>query len=96
MSGTENQTNTDEGQSELTAVVMPGWVDAPRRNPPPEGVMVEVRGSDYIGDWFGVAMRKDYKPGSTKKQLKRGWRWCYENGDRFDDQAIDAWKMREA
>lgn len=78
------------------------WQENPTQNPPPNEVMVEVRGTDFMGEWFGKAMRKDYvkPPAGTgkkraKKAFKKGWRWCYENGDKFPDQAIDAWRLRE-
>jgi hypothetical protein len=76
------------------------WQENPKRNPPPNEVMVQVRGVDYSGEWRTTAMRKDYKqppPGTGKKAAKKayrkGWRWCYENGDKFPDQAIDAWRL---
>ena len=68
------------------------WIEHPKNNPPPEGVLVEVRGSDCFGEWYSQAYRKDYKPGSTKKQLKRKWRWMAGDGDVFPDQAVDAWR----
>ena len=71
---------------------MTEWIENPRQNPPPEGVMVEVRGSDCYGEWTSKAKRKDYKPGSTKGQLKRKWRWMDSHGEEFEDQAIDAWR----
>ncbi len=79
---------------------MDDWTYNPKRNPPPEGVIVDVRGSDCMGDWYSAAMRKDYKkppPGTGKKAAKKayrkGWRWTYESGDRFDDQAVEAWRL---
>lgn len=74
---------------------MSEWIYNPKQNPPPEGVMVFIRGTDLMGAWFSMAMRKDYKPGSTKQQLRRVWRWCYEDGTRFDDQAVDAYRIPE-
>lgn len=70
---------------------MKQWIENPKQNPPPNEVLVEVRGTDFMGEWTTVAMRKDYKPGSTKKQLKRGWRWLDAGGSIFDDY-IEAWR----
>jgi hypothetical protein len=73
---------------------MSEWIINPKNNPPPEGVLVEIRGSDYMGDWYDEAMRVDYKKGSTKAQLKRKWRWI-KDGVTYDDQAVDAYRFIE-
>ena len=77
---------------EIDLLVMAGWTVHPKNHPPPEHVIVEVTGSDYLGTWVCTAMRVDYKRGSSMKQLKRKWRWCNADGTVFDDQAIDAWR----
>lgn len=76
------------------------WQENPKQNPPPNEVMVEIRGTNYAGIWLGKAMRKDYVTpplGTSKKRVKKafrsGWRWCYEDGNKFPDQAIDAWRL---
>jgi hypothetical protein len=68
------------------------WIENPKQNPPPEGVIVEIRGSDFMGMWSDTAKRVDYKKGSTKKQLKRKWRWM-KDGTAYEDQAIEAWRF---
>lgn len=68
------------------------WVKNPKNNPPPELVMVEIKGCDYMGEWISKAMRKDYKPGATKSQMKRGWRWVDEYGIAFVDQYVEEWR----
>ena len=68
-----------------------GWIADPRKNPPPEGELVEVKGSDWGGGWTGKAVRKDYKPGSTKGQLRRKWRWM-QGGYPMDD-VPEAWRF---
>lgn len=78
--------------TELELLVMAGWNVDPRRNPPPDGVIVEITGNDCFGTWLATAMRKDYRPGSSKKQLKRKWRWCHADGSVFEDQAVAAWR----
>lgn len=71
---------------------MEDWTINPRQNPPPEGIIVEIKGSDYMGEWTGNAFRKDYKQGSSKAHLKRKCRWMHPNGEVFDDQAVEAWR----
>jgi hypothetical protein len=61
-----------------------GWKN-PRTTPPPNGVVVEVTGSDHMGDWRMMAMRMDYqkKPTNTKRFIKTGskfWRWVDLDG----------------
>lgn len=62
---------------------------------PPADVLMEVRGSDFIGTWHGVAMRKDYKKPpkgkSGKGFRKKKWRWVYEDGNVFDGTP-EAWR----
>ena len=66
------------------------WIRNVKTNPPPEGELVEVTGTDAYGEWVAKAYRKDYKPGSTKKQLRRKWRWM-QDGEVFDD-VVEAWR----
>ena len=67
------------------------WIKHPRNNPPKPGVIVEVCGNDCFGFWTANAMRVDYKSGSTKKQIKRKWRWLTPNGSIFDHH-VEAWR----
>lgn len=67
------------------------WILKPRKTPPPEGVLVEVKGCDFMGEWVSTAYRLDYKKGSTKGQLKRKWRWI-KDGSPFNDHEIEAWR----
>ena len=71
-----------------------GWIKNPKQNPPPENILVEVRGCDWIGDWTQKAMRKDYK-NKPNHGGKRGWRWVGENGDRLKDQAVSEYRFLE-
>lgn len=62
---------------------------------PPEGVLVEVKCSDYMGEWYSVAMRKDYKKpkkGQCKKGFRKGWRWVDSTGESFGDM-VDEWRF---
>lgn len=57
----------------------------PHTNPPPEGVVVEVKGADYTGEWIMKMIRKDYKekPSNIKPRYKANgkfWRWVYAEG----------------
>jgi len=94
-----NSPNTGAGKSLNRNNDEHMWHINPELNPPPNQVMVEVRGDDFMGAWYGFAMRKDYvkPPAGTgkkaaKKAFRKGWRWCFEDGNRFHDQAIDAWR----
>lgn len=71
---------------------MADWVEKPRKNPPPEMTLVEIRGTDYMGEWIGRAMKKTYKKPPHKKMKPGCWRWVTESGERFCDQAVDAWR----
>ena len=66
------------------------WIRNVKANPPPEGELVEVTGTDAYGEWLAEAYRKDYKPGSTKKQLRRKWRWM--QGDDVFEDVVEAWR----
>jgi len=70
-----------------------GWRNQ-KTDPPPEGVLVEVRGSSWGGEWVCMAERRDYKPGSTKAQLKRGWRWVTESGEALRKEYPEGWRNR--
>ena len=71
------------------------WIENPRQNLPPEGVLVHVRGSD--GEWRGKATRKDYKKGSTPAQLNRRFRWIQQGSgsDTWGHCDVDAWAYIE-
>ena len=62
------------------------WIKGPKGNPPPEGVLVEVRGYDYMGEWRAELMRRTYKTSA------HNWRWVDSNGNRFEEQNVDAWR----
>ena len=57
---------------------------------PPENKLVEVKGSDCLGTWYGVAKKLTYK--KKPKGYKKNWRWVYADGERCRDQFIDEWK----
>ncbi len=62
------------------------WNDI-KQNPPPAGVEVEILCNHAWGDFVITATRVDYKPGSNKKQLKRGWRFM-KDGNRVSEPAL--------
>lgn len=59
---------------------------------PLENVLVEVRGSDCMGDWFGVAKKLTYKK-LPHKNMKKAWRWVFADGLRYVDQDVDSWRI---
>ncbi len=75
---------------------MSEWIDNPKQNPPPNRVMVEVMGSDYMGEFTGYLQRVDYKksPTGQKKGFRKGWRWCLEDGTKFDDY-VEQWRFKD-
>lgn len=68
------------------------WERDFKRNPPPEGIEVEILCDWCGGDFVMRGTRVDYKPGSTKAQLKRGWRFMAD-GKRISETAL-AWRFK--
>ena len=51
-----------------------GWMHPHGKTLPPEGVMVEVKGSDFMGDWFTTAKMKVVNVnGPRVKWIGEGW-----------------------
>jgi len=62
-----------------------------KTDPPPENILVEIKGDDRYGDWVMKAKRIDYK-GTPLKRFRMGnihWRWVGEDNHSlcFKDQA---------
>jgi len=73
---------------------MTDWMRNARMNPPPADVVVEIFVEDPTGNYILDAKRVDYKPGSSKKQLKRGWRWCLTDGSTLDVFYVVGWRSK--
>jgi len=59
---------------------------------PPENVLLDVKGTNYGGDWCGEAMKRTYK--IKPEWMKREWRWVNKCGSRYDNQRIDFWRRK--
>ena len=59
---------------------------------PPEGVWVDITGTDILGSWVLEAQRVNYKPGSTKGQIKSGWRWKDRRGNVIKRGEVEGWR----
>lgn len=70
------------------------WEHDIKGNPPPAGVEVELLCSWYGGEFVMLGTRVDYKTGSSKKQLKTGFRFM-ANGDRIKERP-EAWRFKKA
>lgn len=75
---------------------MNDWIQKPKHNPPPEGMLVEIEGFDCWGRWTLVAKKVTYKKPPHKRMKPGCWRWVKENNERLDDQAVTAWKLRDS
>lgn len=73
---------------------MTEWIKIQKHIPasiPPEGVMVECKGSDYMGEFEFEAIRKTYKNPPSKGK-PRGWRFVDAEGKRTEQ--ADYWRPK--
>lgn len=70
------------------------WEHDIKLNPPPAGGEVELLCDWYGGEFVMLGTRADYKPGSSTKQKKFGFRFM-QNGEKINE-IPSAWRHKKA
>jgi len=67
----------------------------PRKVSPEEGRKCRLKCDDYMGDYFTIGFRKNYKKRPNVYSFKDGeiyWRFVYSDGEKINCQDIGEWE----
>lgn len=75
----------------LNHISQDGWV-RPSDLMPKDNIVVQVQGSDFMGEWISEAKWVPYK-GKKPKNSHRHGRWIHPSGERFGSfGGVDNWR----